>query len=396
LSPKLVRRGDHLFIGWLDAPEAAGAPAQIRLGVCDVASGALLQIQTLGAGIDNHCGPALALDGNNRLHAMIGAHHGPFLYRWSDHPADPDSWSAPEPLGPRNTYPSLAVDSQGTLHLLYRESGDFWRLEYRRRRPGAAWETPVPLAISPVPGYNHFMQSLSVGPTGHLHAVFQFHFGPTGHGADCRGRAVIYLRSQDGGDTWTYDDGIRPVLPIEFASAQTLCRYEPSAGLHSLRVGPHTVDRDDRLWFYCSVPDAMGLLYTNHSGDWERRDLSALTNGLDYSGGRSSAFSQAPNGDLHLLISCSPAGPTAWYDPALELYHLHLDAQGGRKAFRQLSITDPDRAQWLPAIEQWDWTRPQACCNDGPFYAMTRGINAGGIGGNNTNALQTDVWLGRL
>ena len=35
------------------------------------------------------------------------------------------------------------------------------------------------IAISPTPGYNHYMQSLTVGPTGTLHLVFQFHFAET-------------------------------------------------------------------------------------------------------------------------------------------------------------------------------------------------------------------------
>ena len=43
LSSKLVRRGDRLFAGWLEAPASPGGMAQIRLGVCDAASGALLQ-----------------------------------------------------------------------------------------------------------------------------------------------------------------------------------------------------------------------------------------------------------------------------------------------------------------------------------------------------------------
>ncbi|MEE2656946.1 MAG: hypothetical protein VX733_00460 [Candidatus Latescibacterota bacterium] len=102
LSSKLGRAGRQLLVGWVDASVKQGDRAQICLGVCDlVADGAasLSQTQTLGEGIDNHYGPALSLDGNGRLHAMIGDHHGPFLFRWSDGPADPGSWSDAEPLG---------------------------------------------------------------------------------------------------------------------------------------------------------------------------------------------------------------------------------------------------------------------------------------------------------
>ena len=328
---------------------------------------------------------------------MIGAHHGPFLYRWSDDPENPDSWSAAEPLGPADTYPSLVADAEGTLHLIHRAKAERWQLWYRRRRGEAQqWEEPVVLAISPTPGYNHYMQSLTVGPTGNLHALFQFHFSETGKAADCRGRAAVYLRSEDSGDSWIYDDGERPELPVTFEMMSPICQYEPSEGLHNFRVGYHTVDRDDGIWFYCSVPDARGVIYTNRRGGWERFDLSALTDGLDYTGGRSSSFSQSPDGNLHLLVACPPQGAKPWYHPTMELYHLHLDAQGERKEFRRLSETDPNQANWLPALEQWDWTRPQACCSDGLFYAMTRGVNAGGIGGDNTNSVKTEVWLGKI
>ncbi|NKB70280.1 MAG: hypothetical protein GKR89_24685 [Candidatus Latescibacteria bacterium] len=397
LSAKLVRRDDRLFVGWLDAPEQVGGLAQIRLGVCETGSGQLLQTQTLGEGIDNHCGPALALDGGGRLHVLIGAHHGPFLYRWSDNPEDPASWSPAEPLGPADTYPSLVVDAEGTLHLIQRVKDRRWQLWYRRRRPGALqWEAPVVLAVSPTPGYNHFMQSFTVGPTGHLHALFQFHFSEDGQAAHCRGRAAVYLRSEDGGDSWIYDDGVQPELPVTFAAAKAICRYQPSGDLHTFRIGYHTVDRHDKLWFYCSVPDAPGVIYTNGPGGWERLDLAELTDGLDFSGGRSSSFSQGPDGDLHLLLACPPQGATPWYDPAMELYHLHLDGRGKRRGFKQLSETDPARANWLPALEPWDWARPEVCCRDGLFYAMTRGVNAGGIGGDNTNTVQTEVWLGKI
>jgi hypothetical protein len=148
-------------VGWLDAPPASGQPAQIRLGICDATTGELQKTVQLGAGIDNHFGPALVLDGNRRLHTVIGAHHGPFLYRWSDDPSDEAAWIAPEPLGPAATYPSLAVDATGTLHLAHREKADRWQLWYRRKKPGQAWEAPRALAVSPTPGYNHFMKSLT-------------------------------------------------------------------------------------------------------------------------------------------------------------------------------------------------------------------------------------------
>ena len=87
---------------------------------------------------------------------------------------------------------------------------------------------------------------------------------------------------------------------------------------------------------------------------------------------------------------------TTWYDPSLELFHLAMDATGNPLALEQLTETDPEQAQWLPALEQWVWTGAQTCRADGVWMAYTRGQNAGGIWGDNRNALATEVHLQRL
>ncbi|HUT17709.1 MAG TPA: hypothetical protein VM366_01015 [Anaerolineae bacterium] len=111
MSRKIVRRGDQLYPTWLECPRMPGAPTLILLAACDSETGTVNKAFLLGEGIGNHCGAALALDRTGRLHAVIGAHHGPFLYRAADQPDDPASWSAPETLGPADTYPSLAADA---------------------------------------------------------------------------------------------------------------------------------------------------------------------------------------------------------------------------------------------------------------------------------------------
>jgi len=113
MSSKVIRRGELLFVGWLDAPRTRKDPLRLRLGTCDVTTGELQRVMTLGEGIDNHCGAAIVLDGNDRLHALLGAHHD-FFYRWSDDPVDAVSWSAPDPGGPKRSYPALSVDESGT------------------------------------------------------------------------------------------------------------------------------------------------------------------------------------------------------------------------------------------------------------------------------------------
>ena len=65
-SAKMVRRGDRLFVTWLDAPRNIGSPTVAMLGLVDLNTASLLNAFPLGGGIDNHCGAALALDGTGR------------------------------------------------------------------------------------------------------------------------------------------------------------------------------------------------------------------------------------------------------------------------------------------------------------------------------------------
>jgi hypothetical protein len=399
MSSKIIRTPESLFCGYLDAPESPGATAKIRVGVFDPKTGENRSTFTLGEGIDNHCGPAIAMDRTGRMHAIVGTHHGPFLYRWSDQPADPNTWSDPEPLGPDDTYPALTIDAEGTLHLAFREKGDRWQLWYRRKKHGKAWEAPVSLAISPVAGYNHFMQSLMVGPTGNLHLIFQFHFAENGQAADCRGRAAVYLRSLDGGDTWLNDADEEAVLPVTLETMKAV-RYIPDGGddRHAVRVANVLVDSQDRAWFLASLQGAThGIVFRRDPEGWTEFDLGKWTDGLNLEGGRSSSLTRGPGGRIHLVLSTNPDGlRTSWYDPSLALFHISFNEDGGDHTFTRISKPDTEAANWLPALEHWDWNRTDTCCRDGHWLLYTRGLNAGGIGGNNKSALKTEVYLTRV
>lgn len=396
MSRKILRRGDDLVVGWLEAPAKAGGPVRVRIGICDSTSGDLDTVIPLGEGIDNHCGPALAIDDAGRVHALVGAHHGSFLYRWSDDPADVSAWSDPEPIGPHHSYPAFLIDADGTFHLAYRERGDRWQLQYTRRRPGADWEPPVPIAESPTPGYNHFMHSLSIGPTGRLHLTFQFHFAETGVNLDCKTKGMAHVVSDDGGDTWT-NEGEPCAFPLTIATTRWIseCFDDPDA---SMRIGTHVVDRDDRVWVFASVPHPdRGVMWRQTSDGWECIDLSAALPDLDLSGGKSTAISYDADGRVHLLFATDPgADARGWYDPAIELFHARF-TEDGSVTCDQISETDPDRAHWLPAVEHWDWCRPDGIGVGGHWVLYTSGTNAGLMSQPDyDDVLRNDVWLTRL
>jgi hypothetical protein len=401
-SNKILRHDAGLLVSWLDAPATKEGPTRVRLGLCDADDGALRQTQTLGEGIDNHCGASLLTDNSGRVHAFVGAHHGDFLHRWTDDPADERAWSDPEPHGPSHSYPAVVMDTAGTLHLLYRESyrgeGETWQLEYVRRPAGGAWTDPLVIARSPVPGYNHFMHSLSLGPTGALHATLQFHYSDTGNARQGRARLCCHLRSDDAGATWQ-SEGQLCDLPLTIDSARPILRV-PDDGEAAIRIGTHVVDADDRPWLYCAMPEApFGIMLYRDVAGWQRIDLDEALPGLSFTGGgRSTATTRGPDGRIHLLLStCARGFGEGWYHPAHELHHIAFSPDGRVADHRQVTADDADNARWLPSVEDWDWRQPERSCSGGHWVEWTDGRNAGWMdAADYEDTLTTKVWLDRL
>jgi hypothetical protein len=122
-----------------------------------------------------------------------------------------------------------------------------------------------------------------------------------------------------------------------------------------------------------------------------------MTGGLNVAGGRSSSLSRGSDGRIHLALSTNAEGNrTKWYDPSLELFHISFSEEGNDHKIEKLTGPDEEAANWLPALEHWDWNRADTCCQDGHWMLYTRGLNAGGIGGDNKSALQTEVYLTRV
>jgi len=409
MSAKLARRGDILYVGWLDASPTPGGLARIMLGARDVTTGEAVGQLQLGEGIDNHCGPAIAFDPDGCLHCIVGAHSGDFQYRYADDPASPASWSEPQALGPRDTYPSIVCDPEGTLHLAHREAGDRWQLWYRRKRKAANWEEPTSLAVSPVPGYNHHMHSITVAPDGTLHLTFQFYYSDTGSAADGFARAFVYLRSVDAGDTWLDESGSPAPTPLTIDTMQPFYARPSDTGpedarkdgaprpLHDLRAGNHVVDRDGCPWLFATLPGASaGSLWTRRDGAWRAIDLEPLLAPLNLACGRSTSLAADALGRLHLLFATDPDGAeTQWYDPRHELFRLALTPTGEKLSLNLLSNVQ-ERSAWLPALEPWSWATSSGGADYAPWYMYTRGDNAGGIGGDNANTVQTTVLLDSL
>lgn len=112
----IVRHKHRLLFTWQDQPITNA------LGRCDEDGSQARVLCVLGLPSDDHGNAALALDTQGRLHALIGAHHGPLLHRVCDDPEKPHAWRDVAELGAKATHPSLVCDRRGTLHLTYRSS----------------------------------------------------------------------------------------------------------------------------------------------------------------------------------------------------------------------------------------------------------------------------------
>lgn len=401
-SNKILRHRGKLLVSWLDAPLTAKGSTRIQLGICDESSGQLQQTLLMGEGIDNHCGASLLTDDDQRVHMFVGAHHGGFLHRWSDDPANAGSWSAPEPIGSSHSYPAVVMDAAGTLHIAYRasyrEPGETWQLEYTRKPKGGQWSAPMILAKCPVPGYSHFMHSLSVGPTGTLHITLQFHYAPTGSPKQGKTKAAAHIRSADGGSNWT-NEGQACDLPMTIDSGRFFasCLGDDDA---TIRIGTHVVDAADQPWVYCNMPEAPhGVMWRRTEADWQAIDLDAAMPATNFAGGgHSTATSRDAEGHIHLLISTQANGAgEGWYHPANEVHHVVFAPDGQVTSHQQLTQDDPTRARWLPSIEYWNWRAPGSSCGDGHWFCYTDGINAGWMdAADYEDTLKTRVWLGRL
>ncbi len=209
-SNKIVGTAGKVHVAWLDAGRGGREPVRIRTQ--DQATGIWAPPVTLGEAEDNHGGPALVRDGHGFLHTLFGPHHGPFVYRRSIKPDDSTGWTAPETFGHGCTYPSLVCDADNTLHLVCRDSSPELglHLAYYRRRADGEWSPGRPLIESTVKhgedGYRCYRASLFPDVKGRLHLAFMLFGGE--HFQDARNTGLAgYLRSDDGGESWTHADG---------------------------------------------------------------------------------------------------------------------------------------------------------------------------------------------
>ena len=93
----------------------------------------------LAEGVDEHSRPTLAVDSQGYLHVVMGGHNSPLQYQRSLRPHDASAWTSVEAFG-RNTYPVLLCGPNDTLHLTARD-GSHNGMELWERPSAGPWQS---------------------------------------------------------------------------------------------------------------------------------------------------------------------------------------------------------------------------------------------------------------
>jgi len=348
---KIVTHEGRTHVGWLDYL------AWNRMRTLDHATGEWGEVVTVGDGFDNHSGPALAIDEHGRLHAMVGAHGtSPFQYRASLEPNDAALWQPPIQVGARPTYPSLVCDRENRLHLAYRGRGiaPSWlpnrpapHLMYQQKPAGGAWRDPVELVRSGEPyGYTQWGNGLCIDRRNRLHLVFHMYEGHP----DGRGHTAGYMRSADGGITWTAADGSAIAIPAGRKTVDVLS-HSPDLNFHVSNVACDAADRPHVIVF--GEPEAGHADLHWHDGTaWAKRPLLDAVRQVRPDCFISQDATLAFDRDDNLYIALHTVTEAdGWGGPGSHVVLL-FSADGGR-TFTGIPVShDDDQPNWQPSLER--------------------------------------------
>lgn len=133
---------------------------------------------------DPHNGPAITMDSQGYIHAILGAHHGNFVHTRSLQPYSiTDGWTSPVALGSVNsngygyyTYASMVIDEDDTLHIIGRYAGDDYKfgLDYLRKKVDGEWENRGHLVMPFRSYYSTWDQKLTIDEQGRLFLRYSY------------------------------------------------------------------------------------------------------------------------------------------------------------------------------------------------------------------------------
>lgn len=348
MSNKIISFGDTTVIAWLDFM------ADIKIRAYNRKSEEWGEGVFLGSGMSNHTGPAITMDSRGIFHTVYGPHHGPFVYRHTRNPYDITEWSQPIEFGEMATYPSLICGPDDTLYLTYRSSSDTrnWRIHFHKKPKEGKWSEPLALMDPDFPGYIWSGHSLAMSPNGDLHLAFNIYLDdeqPKGS------KHYGYLRSADGGNTWTNDRGQPMELPVTPQSACYI-RQDPTM---DARVKSNVIGPDGNPWFVCiHFERSPRTVEINHwTGEtWEMIDL--LPHLQEEYPGREivdASITFDAKGRFYAVVTSGEEATTGlnfWAQPSQELFLMVSEDGGKTFDIQWISQEDPEHPNWLASLER--------------------------------------------
>lgn len=325
---------------------------------------------TLGCGSDNHNNPSLTMDAEGRLHLAYGPHGiwgiypdkwpaGTFKYAISNKPNTLDGLQetigGPYPFGYRGTYATLLNVPPGVDCIVYRGGEHPPSLVFQHRAEFGVWTHARCLMSQRLkPQYTHNGAIIAADRRGTIYVAGHFYGGDRPGGA-VYSMGVAILRSGDLGETWSDLRGAPAATPIEYDARFAVPHGKPE---FDPRMNGLVIDSRGTVWALTGCRGALdrSLLLSEWQGDrWRTVDVSAF---LDPAWIPFVAILTIDTRDrLHIALTAVAAdrrerGPdyNCFGDVSSEIFHM-VSADGGRTfSCRQVSVTDPQRPNWLPSI----------------------------------------------
>ncbi|WP_438483002.1 BNR-4 repeat-containing protein [Oleiharenicola lentus] len=278
---KIITFGEKTHVVWLDA-EADGF--HVRGRTLDRVTGQWSPIVLIGEAQDNHGGPSLTVDSQGYLHIVYYPHHEPCRYRRSTRPNDLSAWEPEIQFGEGITYPSMICSPDDTLVLTARHayylpgSGDATRIDQElwKKPKNGDWRRESIVMTSRVNGYAQLPAALAWGKDGRTIHLSTRIYEKTIAGVERQ--TLAYMVSADAGITWAKSDGTLVPLPAT-ADTMDIIAGDVSGLRPGLASGPLGVDAQGNPHvLYSAAIGKQTRLYlaTPVVGlGWTRRDLSA-------------------------------------------------------------------------------------------------------------------------
>lgn len=392
-SNTILRHNDLIFLTWQSYdPNSANSPYSVWVGTFQYGTNIWLSRVMLlvpnNYAMDNHGAASIIADKTGFIHLLYGPHNGTMLEAVSMQPWDASAFHPPTPVTTSpwdlTTYSSIARDTAGTFHLLYRgqNNSQEWRLIYQRGTTNSTtgattWGTPQLLASTADPantgtfiGYSLYDGTIAVSDRFGVHSIhvaFQLYYDPVG-----AAHAWGYLRSDDGGNTWKDSLGAAVTLPIDAGVANATHLVQSSASINvrvcNIAISPHgnpwisvisigatPAANDTKLWHLAGgvwTTISLSPYVAGYGSNWR---ISGATIAFDSQGVLYVASERMDSNDTT---------PDSWWGSnTKEVVLLMSSVLGATFQLYPVSAVDQSRAHWLANIERPTTPAPISVCS---------------------------------